>query len=25
VEVPEGAIPFVRDVAQNFVRAKNRQ
>ena len=24
VEVPEGAIPFVRDVAQYFVRAKNR-
>src|ERR1035438_294505 len=25
VEVPEGAIPFVRGVAQYFVRAKNRQ
>ena len=24
VEVPEGAIPFVRDVAQYFLRAKNR-
>ena len=24
VEVPPGAVPFVRDVAQNFVRAKNR-
>jgi SH3 domain-containing YSC84-like protein 1 len=25
VDVPPGAVPFVRDVAQNFVRAKNRQ
>jgi lipid-binding SYLF domain-containing protein len=24
VDVPPGAVPFVRDVAQNFVRAKNR-
>jgi SH3 domain-containing YSC84-like protein 1 len=25
VDVPEGAVPFVRDVAQYFVMAKNRQ
>jgi lipid-binding SYLF domain-containing protein len=25
VEVPEGAIPFVRAVAQYFVQAKNRK
>jgi SH3 domain-containing YSC84-like protein 1 len=24
IDVPPGAVPFVRDVAQNFVRAKNR-
>jgi len=24
VDVPGGAVPFVRDVAQNFVRAKSR-
>jgi len=25
VDVPEGAVPFVRDVAQNFVKAKHRK
>jgi lipid-binding SYLF domain-containing protein len=25
VDVPPGAVPFVRDVAQNFVRAKHHQ
>jgi SH3 domain-containing YSC84-like protein 1 len=25
VDVPPGAVPFIRDVAQNFVRAKDRQ
>src|SRR3984885_4578821 len=25
VDVPPGAVPFVRDVAQNFVRAKNHE
>jgi SH3 domain-containing YSC84-like protein 1 len=25
VDVPPGAVPFVRDVAQNFVRAKHQQ
>jgi lipid-binding SYLF domain-containing protein len=24
VDVPQGAVAFVRDVAQNFIRAKNR-
>jgi len=25
VEVPAGAVPFVRDVAQNFIAAKHHQ
>jgi len=25
VDVPPGAVPFVRDVAQNFIRAKHRE
>jgi len=25
VDVPPGAVPFIRDVAQNFIRAKDRQ